>query len=224
LTSSILNHTYENGRRYHAFHQGEYPLPNDDKEQDRLDLLHHIWKLLLGGGLYVAPIPPNPQRVLDFGTGTGIWAIDFADEFPSAKVIGTDLSPMQPWWVPPNCTFYVDDSDNEWTFQPDEAFDYIHGRAMGGSIKDWDVLYREIYKHLKPGGYVEIQEYETWIQQNDETKETPQYLMKWQAGVNEAASKFGKPMFVARDHKKNMIAAGFVDVEDIAHKVISAMT
>lgn len=34
--------------------------------------------------------------MLDLGTGTGIWAIDFADEYPSANVIGTDLSPIQP--------------------------------------------------------------------------------------------------------------------------------
>lgn len=27
---------------------------------------------------------------------------DFASEFPDAKVIGTDLSPIQPTWVPPN--------------------------------------------------------------------------------------------------------------------------
>jgi methylase of polypeptide subunit release factors len=33
--------------------------------------------------------------VLDIGTGTGIWAIDFADEHPEAEVIGTDLSPIQ---------------------------------------------------------------------------------------------------------------------------------
>jgi len=219
-----MNHTYENGRRYHAYRQGEYPLPNDEQEQERLDLLHHVWKLILKGELYAAPIPPNPQRVLDFGTGTGIWAIDFADEFPSATVIGTDLSPIQPSWVPPSCVFYVDDSDSEWTFQPHDAFDFIHGRAMGGSIKDWQVLYNEIYKHLKPGGWVEIQEYETWIQPNDPGAEIPASLLEWQSGVNMASEKFGKKINVARDHKANMIAAGFVGVEDILYKVISQAT
>lgn len=33
--------------------------------------------------------------VIDIGTGTGIWAIDFADEHPESEVIGTDLSPIQ---------------------------------------------------------------------------------------------------------------------------------
>lgn len=27
---------------------------------------------------------------------------DFADEFPNAEVIGTDVSPIQPSWIPPN--------------------------------------------------------------------------------------------------------------------------
>lgn len=27
---------------------------------------------------------------------------DFADEFPNASVIGTDISPIQSNWVPPN--------------------------------------------------------------------------------------------------------------------------
>ena len=114
LASSVMNYKYENGRRYHSYREGSYPLPNDESEQERLDLLHHIFKLMLDGELFRAPIPPDPHRVLDFGTGTGIWAMDFADQFPSAEVVGTDLSPIQPMWVQPNCRFYVDDVESEW--------------------------------------------------------------------------------------------------------------
>ena len=53
-------------------------MPNDEKEQDRLDLFHHLFLSLLGGRLWTAPLG-NPHRVLDVGTGTGIWAIDFAE-------------------------------------------------------------------------------------------------------------------------------------------------
>lgn len=53
--------------------------PNDEEEQDRMDLLHHIYNLVLDGQLHSAPIGENPQRVLDLGTGTGIWAVDFAE-------------------------------------------------------------------------------------------------------------------------------------------------
>lgn len=44
-----------------------------------MDLVHHIYKILLGGELHLAPLSKNVQRVLDLGTGTGIWALDFAE-------------------------------------------------------------------------------------------------------------------------------------------------
>jgi ubiquinone/menaquinone biosynthesis C-methylase UbiE len=40
---------------------------------------HHIFGLLLGGKLHLAPIEKNPQNILDVGTGTGIWAIEMAE-------------------------------------------------------------------------------------------------------------------------------------------------
>lgn len=60
-----------------------------------MDFEHHIFSQLLQGKLHMAPIE-SPQNILDLGTGTGIWAIDMADKYPSARVIGTDLSPVQP--------------------------------------------------------------------------------------------------------------------------------
>ncbi|KMU88301.1 UMTA [Coccidioides immitis H538.4] len=65
LTSSILGHKYENGRRYHAYREGSYVIPNDEREQDRLDLQHHIYNMILGGELYRAPIPPGTSKILD---------------------------------------------------------------------------------------------------------------------------------------------------------------
>jgi len=38
---------------------------------------HHLWYMTLDDHLFLAPIKENPQHVLDIGTGTGIWAIDF---------------------------------------------------------------------------------------------------------------------------------------------------
>ena len=52
---------------------------------------------MLGGKTHLAPIK-KPKRILDVGTGTGSWAIDIAEEFPDAEIIGNDLSPIQPVW------------------------------------------------------------------------------------------------------------------------------
>jgi hypothetical protein len=81
-----MNYPVENGRRYHAYREGRYLMPNDEKESDRLDLYHALMGKVLGGSLYLAPIGNSPQRVIDLCTGTGIWANDFADQFPSAEV------------------------------------------------------------------------------------------------------------------------------------------
>jgi len=56
------------------------------RETERLDFQHHIFAMTFDGKLQIAPLPETLNRVLDIGTGTGIWAIDFADENPDTQV------------------------------------------------------------------------------------------------------------------------------------------
>ena len=40
LRSSIADYVYENGRRYHAYHAGEYWGSNDEKSIEAMDILY----------------------------------------------------------------------------------------------------------------------------------------------------------------------------------------
>lgn len=75
MASSVRDYAFENGRRYHKFREGSYQFPNDEPEQEREDMKHALHVNLCKGKLHYAPLE-NPQRVLDLGTGTGIWCID----------------------------------------------------------------------------------------------------------------------------------------------------
>lgn len=108
---------------------------------------NHLFFLMQNHRLYLAPLDKNIKNALDIGTGTGIWAIDFADEFPDCSVLGTDISPIQPNMVPPNCGFIIDDCEaGDWDYGPE--FDYIHIRTMFGCIKDWPALYAKAYRSV----------------------------------------------------------------------------
>ncbi|KAA8648258.1 hypothetical protein EYZ11_008025 [Aspergillus tanneri] len=220
LSSSVRDYTYENGRRYHAYRQGQYPIPNDEEEQERLTFMHHLFKLITGGDLFRAPILQSqlPRRILDIGTGTGIWALDMAEDFPDTEIVGTDLSPIQPNWAPPNCTFHIDDAESDWTFTQDEAFDYIHGRVLAGGIGDWPRFLRQAYNHLKPGGWFEVQEYEAWIHSDDGTDKDAVMLQDWQEKLDLASRRFGKRLHVAPLIQGWMQDARFINVTDDTYK------
>ncbi|KAF7528722.1 hypothetical protein PCG10_010258 [Penicillium crustosum] len=223
LLSDVKNYAYENGRRYHSYREGHYVLPNDEPEQDRQDLLHHVRNLVLNGRLFRAPLDEHIQRALDIGTGTGIWAIDFADSFPGAEVTGTDLSPIQPSWVPPNLRFVVDDAESQWLYSPSRPFDFIHARDLGGAIADWPRLMRQSYEYLRPGGWVELQEFEVMLKSDDDSILLAPALCEFLERLTQASEAFHRPMNIAEGHRQRLVEAGFEDVRDEVYKVPSSV-
>ena len=67
------------------------------------------------------------------------------DHYASANVLGVDLSPIQPEWVPPNVRFMIDDIESAWLY-PRNSFDYIHARHTVMAIKDYMRLFRRAYE------------------------------------------------------------------------------
>ncbi|KAK2765229.1 hypothetical protein FQN54_008928 [Arachnomyces sp. PD_36] len=201
-------------------------LPNDEREQERLDLVHYIFRTTLDGDLCYTKLE-NPQKILDVGTGTGIWAIEIGNEYPSAEVIGTDLSPIQPGCggntatglaVPPNVQFQVDDATHEWTF-PTASFDFIHIRTLYGAISDWPALLRECYKALKPGGQVEIAEMRTKFFCDDGSYPQDSAMQLVVDEIDRISRSVGLELDVSPFIPDWLKAAGFKEVEQAARPV-----
>ena len=212
LSSLVMKFEFENGRRYHAFQAGRYAFPNDEEELNRMDLENHLFFMLLGEKLHHAPLK-SPQRILDLGTGTGIWAIEIADQYPSAAVVGTDLSPVQPTMVPPNLKFEIDDFEQEWTFQKD-SFDFIHWRLLLASVSDYPKLFRQAFQHMKPGGYMEIHEVDPGQCCDDGTVTEDSSSVRWSQLFYEGCKKAGRPIPPIGSYKVMMESAGFVDIKE----------
>ncbi|KAF4776912.1 putative methyltransferase domain-containing protein [Colletotrichum scovillei] len=212
LRSSILDYRRENGRTYHRLSDGKYLLPNDEREQDRLDLTHNLWLLTWDNKLCNCPKNAGAKRVLDIGTGTGVWALDYADDHAEAIVLGVDLSPIQPGFVPPNCSFEVDDVEKEWLWS--EPFDLIFVRNMIASFSDWPGMIAKAYERLEPGGYLELQDNMFPLMCRDDTMTDDFKPFEWTKLVMEAAATMGRPVNVAASFKQMLEDAGFVDVEE----------
>ncbi|RYC78385.1 hypothetical protein BFJ63_vAg18741 [Fusarium oxysporum f. sp. narcissi] len=186
ISSSIFRYRVENGRTYATFGSGEYSLPNDEDEQERL------------------------------GTGTGIWAIEVADEHPEAEVLGVDLSPIQPSMVPLNCRFEIDDLEDDWTFK--HQFDFIFIRSMIASFKSWPDIFSKAFENLEPGGYIEVQDNVYPLASDDGTIHNTD-ILTWSELMVQAANKIGRSITVASKFKSMLEDAGFIDIVETKKRI-----
>ncbi|KAK8053101.1 hypothetical protein PG996_012402 [Apiospora saccharicola] len=198
----------ESGRLYHGYKEGKYFLPNDAAEQDRLDLQHQAFKVLLGDKLFLAPIH-EPRYVLDIGTGTGIWAIDFAREHPQSHVVGTDLSKIQPENVLPNVEFIREDGDDPWVFS--HKFDYIHARMVFSCFDNPRGVMEQAFQFLNPGGWIEYLDAGCGAASMDGSAEGTA-IQRWGELLAQGLASRGRDPLVVSHYKDWLHEVGFIDV------------
>lgn len=103
--------------------------------------------------------------------------MDFADEHPQTQVVGIDLSPIQPLFVPPNVTFEIDDLEETWTFS--QPFDFIFARMTVGAFADRSRFFQQSFEHLAPGGWVECIDICNPVKADDDSMPSDSALLKW---------------------------------------------
>ena len=219
VRSSIFDYEVKHGRTYHSYHPDKYYMPNYEGEQERLDLHYHALRLAVEDKITFVPVN-QLHGVLDVGTGTGVWAMDAADAWPEAEVVGLDLSPIQPSWVPPNLEFQVADADEPWSFAP-KRFSLVHTRIMNGfGVSSWPHFYAEAFSCLKPGGWVENQEFDCTIVSDDGTFPENSKIAEWPRLWNQSVETIGK---TGRCNPQKMVEqmkeAGFINTQIIAKKM-----
>ncbi|KAF1988618.1 LaeA-like protein [Aulographum hederae CBS 113979] len=218
LAAAVPQNYLENNRLYHGFRRGVYMYPCDEQEKDRMDIYHKLFDVARREVLHQAPISTNsyePPRILDLGCGTGIWAIDMADKYQTAEVVGLDLVNIQPEKIPPNLRFRVPrDYESIWSLGED-SWDLIHVRMACGSVSSWPELYQKIYSHLKPGlGWIEQVEIDLQPRCDDGTLPANSSLEQWYGYLQDATQRSSRPIAYQHNTRQMLQAAGFIDIQE----------
>ncbi|GAB1519048.1 hypothetical protein RhiTH_002114 [Rhizoctonia solani] len=134
------------------------------------------------GSNYTAPLPrlnsgKGPRDILDIASGSGLWVIELAHEFPQARVIGVDISSpgISNHDIPGNASFVSGDIRSYHTTVTtvsnskliciqaegipfgDSSFDVVQMRIVP-SITERTSIYQEIHRVLRPGGIIQLVE------------------------------------------------------------------
>ncbi|KAK1479811.1 methyltransferase domain-containing protein [Colletotrichum cuscutae] len=196
ITSTILQYRKIHGRTFHGeVGDAQYWGSNDEQQNEAWDINHHLLTLSMGDKLHLAPLDKSKlNKALDIGTGTGERRLCI-------------------WAIE------IDDCTREWTFEP-ESFDYVHIRFLVGSIADWPALFKQAYRALKPGGYLESFEVSPAIMSDDGTVPETSALGQWGKFFEEGGRKMGRTFRVLDENlqRTSMEDAGFESITEWNNK------
>ena len=131
------------------------------------------------------------------------------------------IAAVQPQWVPPNCSFEIDDVESDWLYRFNH-FDFIHAREFLLSIRDWPRLIGQAYEHLKPGGYLELS---CSLPEASSDDGTVPDNSAWKEFTNiffEIGDKIGASGRAPKLWKSQLLSQGFDDVHEHVFKIPSS--
>ena len=93
----------------------------------------------------------------------------------------------------------------------------IHGRQLFGSVSDYQKLYAEVLRALKPGGWYEQVEVDP-VTQSEDGSIAGTGFEQWGPLTLEAAEKFGRSFRVINHMRQDMTEAGFEEIKEVRFK------
>ncbi|KAG2175148.1 hypothetical protein INT44_007636, partial [Umbelopsis vinacea] len=208
---------YNSGRRFQAYKDCAYILPNDDAEIDRLHLQHWIVKNVVGRN-YSSPIEAELHKgvkVLDAGCGGGTWILEMANAYPNSHFTGIDVSSTWPTEIRPhNCNFVVGNIVHELPFE-ENSFDYIYMRLVGMGVpnEQYPTVLSHLYKVLKPGGWIELVEID-----GDQVYRGKRTNVFWNA-VLQYLEMRGFKEGIVKNLDEKVVDAGFVNIDGMRIRI-----
>ncbi|KAL2042758.1 hypothetical protein N7G274_004517 [Stereocaulon virgatum] len=148
-----------------------YYLGRDYVSSSRLNLMHYLWKDVLGYSIHPdIPVQDSEDfRIADVGTGTGIWLIDLSRQLHSARLDGFDISTDQfppKQWLPENMSLHTLDILKPIPEEFKGKYDVVHARLLLPLVKNNDPtpVLKNMFSLLKPGGYLQWSDHNvtTW--------------------------------------------------------------
>lgn len=119
--------------------------------------------------------------------------------------------------MPPNVKFEVDDIEAPWTHA--QPFDLIFARYLDGAISDWPALVANMFSKTRPGGWVELQGFDTHYRSDDGTFKTDTLVNKFVATMEEGCKILGKELYTGPAFEGLLKGAGFVNVQVQQYKL-----
>ncbi|KAI8048017.1 hypothetical protein BDF22DRAFT_351339 [Syncephalis plumigaleata] len=153
-----------------------------DQEIDRQHIDHYMLRLGLSGNRF-APAT-SPSCVLDIGTGSGIWMLEMAVEYPECEFVGIDIADYPHRATSDNCDFRRMNILDGLRF-PDDRFDLVFQRNVANSIPvaQWPSHVSECARVCQPGGWVEMIDTSGMLMGRDGMEATTPYASLYNRAV-----------------------------------------
>ncbi|KAG6058686.1 hypothetical protein E4U32_004476 [Claviceps aff. humidiphila group G2b] len=134
---------------------------------------------------------------------------NMGDRYPSAKVRGIDIAPIQPKWVPPNVSFIVDDCELDWI---ERDVDLAHFRFTIVILKNTSQVLGHAFESLRPGGWIELQEFLPTVLCDDGTMPDDDPVKVLYEKIERSFEKFGLRVTLPPKLEPYLREAGFENI------------